>query len=196
MNQRFSKCARLQDELELGRPQSTTHSHSTKARRNAFSKPNKEQDSDWVPDTEEDDADAMDVDCEGLGQTVPLNLHEFVGNDACHDRPQAAHFQSGPDWSQYHVTEHPSAASVYGQGKTFMDEFRKDEFAHCREETGNMYYPFASSAEWELGSFLLRSPLSMADTDKFLKLDMVSLQTLVLLDTHMLIINITLCHVD
>ncbi|KAG2737451.1 hypothetical protein P692DRAFT_201663931, partial [Suillus brevipes Sb2] len=34
-------------------------------------------------------------------------------------------------------------------------------------------YPFASKEEWEIGDFLLRSPLSMATIDVFLKLPLV-----------------------
>ncbi|KAG1744791.1 hypothetical protein EDB19DRAFT_1591983, partial [Suillus lakei] len=34
-------------------------------------------------------------------------------------------------------------------------------------------YPFASKEEWEIGDFLLRSPLSMAAIDVFLKLPLV-----------------------
>ncbi|KAG2737085.1 hypothetical protein P692DRAFT_201684677, partial [Suillus brevipes Sb2] len=50
--------------------------------------------------------------------------------------------------------------------------FDADEFAECRKE--NLFYPFASKEEWEIGDFLLRSPLSMAAIDVFLKLPLVS----------------------
>lgn len=165
MNQRFSKCASIQDELS----HLPTARHP-KAARKANNQPEVVQDDNWVLDTEEHDANAMDIDSE----PEPPRQENAVSD---HDLPQPQpepHFQSGPDGSQYYITEHPSAAYTYGQGKTFMDEFRKDEFAHCRETTANVYYPFDSSAEWELGSFLLRSSLSMADTDQFLKLKMVS----------------------
>jgi hypothetical protein len=57
-------------------------------------------------------------------------------------------------------------------GLTFLDLFDADEFAECRKE--NLFYPFASKEEWEIGDFLLRSPLSMAAIDVFLKLPLVS----------------------
>ena len=169
MNQRFSKCARLQDELS----QLQSNKYSKKPRRNAVPETDMPLDGDWILDAEghDSDADAMDVDSDEWDKGIPLG-------PSSHDRPSATHSESGTNPSQYRVVEHPSAAAVYGQGKTFMDEFRKDEFADCREETGNVYYPFASRAEWELGSFLLRSSLSMADTDQFLKLDVVRVYSL------------------
>ncbi|KAG0705937.1 hypothetical protein DFH29DRAFT_799338 [Suillus ampliporus] len=56
-------------------------------------------------------------------------------------------------------------------GLTFLDLFDADEFAECRKE--NLFYPFASKEEWEIGDFLLCSPLSMAVIDVFLKLPLV-----------------------
>ncbi|KAG2103742.1 uncharacterized protein F5147DRAFT_808719 [Suillus discolor] len=64
-----------------------------------------------------------------------------------------------------------STAKVYGRGQTFQDQFNVDAYAaHCKE---NIYYPFASLQDWELGSFLLHSSLSMAATDEFLGLKLV-----------------------
>lgn len=57
-------------------------------------------------------------------------------------------------------------------GQTFLDLFDADEFAEYRNE--NLFYPFASKEEWEIADFLLRSPLSMAAIDMFLKLPLVS----------------------
>jgi hypothetical protein len=67
----------------------------------------------------------------------------------------------------------PGASQAFGKGKTFLDIFNKDDYADIRND--NLYYPFASQAEWKLASFLLQSGLSMAKTDEFLKLDLVSL---------------------
>lgn len=63
------------------------------------------------------------------------------------------------------------ASKTHGWGSTFMDEFNCDTFAQHREE--NIYYPFVSRGDWELASFLLHSPLSMADIDKLLQLELV-----------------------
>ena len=72
----------------------------------------------------------------------------------------------------FNINKHPTSSSVYGCGETFMDRCDKDKFTERRK--GNIYYPFASRDEWELASFLLRSPLSMAAVDHFLKLELVS----------------------
>jgi hypothetical protein len=69
------------------------------------------------------------------------------------------------------VQEYEGAAKTFGPGTTFMQQFDYDEFAE--ERTQNLYYPFASRAEWELAAFLLRSDLSLAALDKFLSLKLV-----------------------
>jgi hypothetical protein len=76
-------------------------------------------------------------------------------------------------WNPFRIQEHPKAAKVFGRGPTFMDQFDNDDFASARRQ-GHIYYPFASRDEWELASFLLRSNLSLGDTDCFLKLELVS----------------------
>jgi hypothetical protein len=67
---------------------------------------------------------------------------------------------------------YPEAARVYGKGHTFMDVFDADEYANQRKE--NLYYPFASKQDWEMGSWLLQSGLSMAAIDQFLRLQLAS----------------------
>ena len=52
-----------------------------------------------------------------------------------------------------------------------MDLFHEDKYADMRQV--NPYYPFASQAEWELASFLLKSGLSRVAVDQFLKLQFV-----------------------
>jgi hypothetical protein len=72
----------------------------------------------------------------------------------------------------FNIKKHPTSSSVYGCGETFMDQCDKDKFTERRNE--NVYYPFALRDEWELASFLLRSRLSLAAMDRFLKLELVS----------------------
>lgn len=64
------------------------------------------------------------------------------------------------------------ASEVYGTGESFMGKFDSDVFAEQRKE--NLYYPFASKVDWEMAAFLLRSRMSMAMVDDFLKLEAVS----------------------
>jgi hypothetical protein len=71
-----------------------------------------------------------------------------------------------------HRDEFADAAHVWGAGETFMGKFDLDDFADQRKE--NLYYPFASKEDWEMAAFLLRSGMSMALIDEFLKLQIVS----------------------
>jgi len=75
------------------------------------------------------------------------------------------------------VDYYPDAANVHGRGSTFMDLFDSDVYAMERET--NLYYPFASKQDWEVGSWLLRSGLSMAKIDQFLSLELVNLSILI-----------------
>ncbi|KAH9017835.1 hypothetical protein EDB84DRAFT_1245978, partial [Lactarius hengduanensis] len=42
------------------------------------------------------------------------------------------------------------------------------------ERKKNIFYPFASRAEWEMAAFLLRSGLAMSSIDSFLSLELIS----------------------
>ncbi|KIJ17506.1 hypothetical protein PAXINDRAFT_72536 [Paxillus involutus ATCC 200175] len=53
-----------------------------------------------------------------------------------------------------------------------MEAFDADQFADIRNQE-NLYYPFADRRDWEVGSFLLTSSLSMKAIDKFLSLDLI-----------------------
>jgi len=64
------------------------------------------------------------------------------------------------------------AAETWGRGMTFMDVFDADY--HSDERKSNLYYPFASREEWQLGYFLLSSGMSMPKIDLFLRLNLVS----------------------
>ncbi|KAJ7038598.1 hypothetical protein C8F04DRAFT_1209379 [Mycena alexandri] len=64
------------------------------------------------------------------------------------------------------------AAETLGRGETFKDKFQQDKYK--KERQTNLYYPFASAGEWELAAFINRSGLSLAKTDEFLKLQLVS----------------------
>ena len=69
--------------------------------------------------------------------------------------------------------DHPTAAQCYEGSQTFMTQFDQDEYSAHRKD--NLYYPFASFQEWQLGYFLFSSGISMKLINEFLRLDMVSL---------------------
>jgi hypothetical protein len=87
----------------------------------------------------------------------------------CVDNPSTA--DGDKSGHKHFVEEFDGAAKTYGTGTSFMATFDSDKFAN--EHTDNPYYPFSSRAEWELGAFLLRSSLSMADINAFLSLTLV-----------------------
>ncbi|KAJ7672465.1 hypothetical protein DFH06DRAFT_1124357 [Mycena polygramma] len=66
------------------------------------------------------------------------------------------------------------AAKVQDRGDTFLETFRKDKYSEHRASSNNIYYPWASAAEWELVAFLHNSKMTMAQIDRFLKLQLVS----------------------
>jgi len=63
-------------------------------------------------------------------------------------------------------------ANIFGLGTTFFDNFFADD--HADKCQTNLYYPFASRDNWEVGLFLMCSGLSMSAIDQFLKLQLVS----------------------
>jgi hypothetical protein len=73
--------------------------------------------------------------------------------------------------SPFFTEFYPGASKIFGSGPTFMDNFNNDEFS--KERDVHLHYPFASKDEWQMGSFLLRSGLSMAALDLFFKLELV-----------------------
>ncbi|KIJ08531.1 hypothetical protein PAXINDRAFT_88737 [Paxillus involutus ATCC 200175] len=65
------------------------------------------------------------------------------------------------------------ASTAYdARGTTFMEAFNADQFTDIRNQE-NLYYPFVDRRDWEVGSFLLTSSLSMKAIDKFLSLDLI-----------------------
>jgi len=97
---------------------------------------------------------------------MDANMMDIAGDQPTEQGPEG-NSESSPFYTEFY----PEAALVLGQGQTFMDLFDEDEYAEKRVE--NLYYPFATLPEWELASFLLKSDLSMAATDEFLKLQLV-----------------------
>lgn len=78
---------------------------------------------------------------------------------------------SDPDHQPLRV-EFSTAGKIYGHGKSFVDYLNDDKYAPYRVR--NPYYLFADQEEWELGSFLLRSGMSMQKVDEFLRLKLVN----------------------
>lgn len=75
--------------------------------------------------------------------------------------------------SAKHCQFYPGAGETYGRSLSFMDLFNTDRYA--KERLEEPYWPFSSKSDWEMGSWLLRSGLSMQKINDFLRLAMVSL---------------------
>jgi hypothetical protein len=99
-------------------------------------------------------------------ESEPMDLDEVEYDDMPMDD------EVSPSHNGRFVEVYDGAAKTHGSGTTFMKQFNLDTFA--TERVKNIYYPFASRAEWELAAFLLRSDLSIAAIDKFLSLTLVS----------------------
>lgn len=75
--------------------------------------------------------------------------------------------------SAKHREFYPGAGQTYGRSLSFMDLFNTDQ--HAKKRVQDPYWPFSSKSDWEMGSWLLRSGLSMQKINDFLRLTMVCL---------------------
>lgn len=74
--------------------------------------------------------------------------------------------------SDRHTEFHPTAGRIYGKGRTILQEVDdKDQFK--TERIKNVYYPFMSRQDFEMGAWLSQSNVSMSQIDDFLKLSYV-----------------------
>lgn len=103
---------------------------------------------------------------------ISMDDHEDVTEFSEAEDRMNSEASYSPQYSDIHIETHPKPPKLYKNGKTLMDIFTEDRFAHQRET--NLYYPFASRDDWEIGSWLLQSGLSMKAIDKFLSLRLVS----------------------
>ncbi|KAF7975623.1 hypothetical protein HWV62_9217, partial [Athelia sp. TMB] len=65
----------------------------------------------------------------------------------------------------------PVTGQVHGNAPTFMDLFDTD--THANKRKSNLYWPFDTKGDWEIGSWLLRSGLSMRLIDEFFHLEKI-----------------------
>lgn len=68
--------------------------------------------------------------------------------------------------------EHPKPLDRVPGGANLLQQIRNDRHAVHRRE--NLYYPFRSRGDWQLGQWLTNSKLTQAQIDSFLKLEEVS----------------------
>ncbi len=74
--------------------------------------------------------------------------------------------------SKTYTESHPTAGKIYGKGRTILEEINDKDGAKA-ERNKNVYYPFVSRMDFEMGAWLSQSNTSMSQIDDFLKLDYV-----------------------
>lgn len=110
-----------------------------------------------------DDEDDEDMPMEEYDEDMPMEEYDDEDTSMDIDEPDA--FKSCRE-------EYPGAAEITDEaGESFQGKISSDE--HAEKRADNIYYPFATSAEWQLASFLSQSSLSVAETDEFLRLELV-----------------------
>lgn len=95
--------------------------------------------------------------------------------------PVVQHSQAPPFHSIAGLVKHyhPNRSKWVETGKTFVDEVdENDPLSQARQESQNIYYPFASKAEWDLAEWLSSSSLPQSSVNEFLHLDWVRLPTI------------------
>ena len=66
---------------------------------------------------------------------------------------------------------HPCPPADFGAGANLLQTMEEDQYEAFRKD--NIFYPFASRAEWELASWLSQGALSQKAIDMFLRLEYV-----------------------
>lgn len=80
------------------------------------------------------------------------------------------HPRAEPRTQDNHYVKHPTAGAAFGPGLTVLEDIRlNNKFA--KEQEGNIFYPFASEMDWEVGSWLSRLNVSMELVDEFFRLE-------------------------
>ncbi|KAI6104344.1 hypothetical protein F5141DRAFT_1216885 [Pisolithus sp. B1] len=75
------------------------------------------------------------------------------------------------DMWQSFTSIHPGCGTSFPGGSMFMDSFWQD--AHTKEQRENLFYPFASSKEWQFSSWCMCLGLSMSTIDSLLSLNII-----------------------
>ncbi len=110
---------------------------------------------------------------QGRSVTVEDELEDNGGLGDVDGTPSSPSPSNGvPSPSKIYTESHPSAGKIYGKGRTIMEEI-DDKEAGNSERKNNIFYPFVSRMDFEMGAWLSQSNVSMSQIDDFLKLDYV-----------------------
>lgn len=82
-------------------------------------------------------------------------------------------------YSKNYTQSHPTAGKIFGKGRTILQKI-DDEDDFKEERKKNLYHPFMSLQDFEMGAWLSQCNASMSQIDSFLKLSYVCLTSSVL----------------
>ncbi|KAG1838044.1 hypothetical protein DFJ58DRAFT_734059 [Suillus subalutaceus] len=148
MSQPRSGCSTWLQDLACFRPESDD------SRMDSDDEPNISMDMDDGPNI-------PDIKSGGFGDWDEMSRGSTGGSES----------QGMPTHNSEVIDSYPDCAQTYGKGYTFLDLFNSDN--NSKHRAMNPYYPFSSRKDWEVGSWLLRSGLSMGKIDSFLSLEMI-----------------------
>ncbi|KAG1800382.1 uncharacterized protein HD556DRAFT_1430435 [Suillus plorans] len=109
----------------------------------------------------DDGPNIPDIESGGFGDWDQMSRGSTGGSES----------QGMPTHNSEVIDSYPDCAQTYGNGYTFLDLFNSD--SNSKHRATNPYYPFSSRKDWEVGSWLLRSGLSMGKIDSFLSLELI-----------------------
>lgn len=109
-----------------------------------------------------------------LRQTKPVTVEDVDSDDGGLGDVDGWDQDETPSRSKNFTKCHPTAGRVYGKGRTILQEI-DDKDPYKTERKSNLYYPFRSRQDFEMGAWLSQSNASMSQIDDFLKLSYVRL---------------------
>ncbi|KAJ7017639.1 hypothetical protein C8F04DRAFT_1214995 [Mycena alexandri] len=149
---RFNNVTQCRQHLNQPHGRCNAAFHPSKYGLGAFQGEEVDQESDWEEPSAPDFSDGFSVrDRSSSSSSSPEPAAQPLGVS---NNPEFEYFKG--------------ASQTFGRGTTFMDDFDKDPFAKQRAK--NVYYPFASSDEWEYAAFLSNANISVSTIDQLLKL--------------------------
>ena len=85
------------------------------------------------------------------------------------DSPMSSMHVDAMASQDFHIINYPGASAIYGQSSTFYEGIQ-EENQHTEEKAQNIFYPFSSLEDWEVGKWLESLSISMEAEDQFFHL--------------------------
>lgn len=124
-------------------------------------------------DNDEDDNDVLSFNNPPLLSAPNPEQHHLSIPESDYDTPLASVDPSAGPRPGTLRNYHPNVPIAHPGGENHLQKMDRDVHAAIRH-TENLYYPFASKAEFDLGYWLSEAALSQKEVDGFLHLEHVS----------------------